>query len=44
LGLSIARQIVEEHRGSIAAGPAALGGALISIRLPLKAAEERAVA
>jgi len=42
LGLSIARQIVEEHNGSITAGRSPLGGALFTIRLPLR--KQRAVA
>jgi signal transduction histidine kinase len=43
LGLSIARQIMDEHDGSIGASTSPLGGALITIRLPLRVAE-RAVA
>jgi signal transduction histidine kinase len=43
LGLSIARQIIEEHAGSITAGVAALGGAVFTIRMPLRPAA-RAVA
>jgi signal transduction histidine kinase len=43
LGLSIARKIVGEHGGSIEAGRSELGGALFTIRLPLRQAE-RAVA
>jgi len=43
LGLSIARKIVQEHGGSIEAGRSELGGALFTIRLPLRQAE-RAVA
>ncbi len=42
LGLSIARQIVEEHNGTITAGRSHLGGALLTTRLPLR--KERAVA
>jgi signal transduction histidine kinase len=36
LGLSIARQIVEEHNGTITAGRSSLGGALFTVRLPLR--------
>jgi signal transduction histidine kinase len=36
LGLSIARQILEEHAGSIHADASALGGALLTVRLPLR--------
>ena len=43
LGLSIARQIMQEHGGTITAGTSALGGALLTIRLPLRATQ-RAVA
>lgn len=35
LGLAICKQIVESHRGKIAAAPAANGGLLIRIELPL---------
>jgi signal transduction histidine kinase len=42
LGLAIARQIVEEHGGTIAAGRSALGGAEFTIRLPLRRAERAA--
>jgi signal transduction histidine kinase len=42
LGLSIARRIVEEHGGSIEAGRSDLGGALFTIRLPLREAERAA--
>ncbi len=43
LGLSIARQIVEEHSGTITAGRSPLGGALFTLRLPLRN-PQRAVA
>jgi signal transduction histidine kinase len=43
LGLSIARNIVEQHGGTIEAGRSELGGALFTIRLPLRS-PERAVA
>jgi signal transduction histidine kinase len=36
LGLSIARQIVEEHAGSIQADASPLGGAMFTVRLPLR--------
>jgi signal transduction histidine kinase len=42
LGLAIARQIVEEHGGTIAAGRSSLGGAEFTIRLPLRRAERAA--
>jgi signal transduction histidine kinase len=42
LGLAIARQIVEEHGGTIAAGRSPLGGAEFTIRLPLRRAERAA--
>lgn len=42
LGLAIARQIVEEHGGTIAAGRSPLGGAEFTIRLPLRHAERAA--
>jgi len=38
LGLSIARQILEEHAGSITAGATVLGGAVFTIRMPLRPA------
>jgi len=37
LGLSIARWIVEQHRGRILAGESAGGGAAIYVDLPLRA-------
>jgi signal transduction histidine kinase len=43
LGLSIARQIIEEHGGTITAGVSQLGGALFTVRLPMRVAA-RAVA
>ena len=39
LGLAIAREIVEEHGGTIVAGSSTLGGAEFTIRLPLRRAE-----
>jgi signal transduction histidine kinase len=42
LGLAIARQIVEEHGGTIAAGRSSLGGAEFTIRIPLRRAERAA--
>jgi len=39
LGLAIARQIVEDHGGSISAGRSRLGGAEFTIRLPLRRVE-----
>lgn len=38
LGLAIAKQVVEQHRGTIVLGHSPLGGALFTIRLPLPAA------
>ena len=35
LGLTICKQIVEAHKGSISARPSALGGIIMEIRLPL---------
>jgi signal transduction histidine kinase len=43
LGLSIVRQIMEEHGGSVMVGSSTLGGAMFTVRLPLRAAQ-RAVA
>lgn len=37
LGLAIAKQVVEQHRGTIVLGRSPLGGALFTIRLPLHA-------
>ncbi|MFC4821710.1 ATP-binding protein [Dokdonella ginsengisoli] len=37
LGLAICRAIVEAHGGGIAAGPSALGGLRVEVRLPLAA-------
>lgn len=42
LGLAIARQIVEDHGGTITAGRSPLGGAEFTIRLPLRRAERAA--
>ena len=42
LGLAIARQIVEEHGGTIVAGRSPLGGAEFTVRLPLRRAERAA--
>jgi two-component system sensor histidine kinase BaeS len=39
LGLAICKQIVESHRGKITAAPAATGGLLIRIDLPLNDGE-----
>lgn len=38
LGLSIVREFVHLHRGTVTAGPAPEGGALFTVRLPLRAA------
>ncbi len=42
LGLAIARQILEEHGGTIQAGTSELGGASFTIRLPLRRVEHAA--
>ncbi len=41
LGLSIAKQIVEEHAGSIEVGAGPLGGAVFTVRLPLRRVGQR---
>jgi signal transduction histidine kinase len=38
LGLAVARSIIEEHGGTIAAGPGAAGGARFTITMPLQPA------
>jgi signal transduction histidine kinase len=41
LGLSIAAQVVTHHAGTIAAAPAAGGGTVLTVRLPLTRGESR---
>ena len=36
LGLPVAKKIVDSHRGHIGVGTAAAGGALFTVRLPLR--------
>jgi signal transduction histidine kinase len=42
LGLAIAREVVQQHGGSIAVGRSALGGALFTLSLPLRRAASSA--
>jgi signal transduction histidine kinase len=44
LGLSIVREFIELHGGSVSAGKAELGGARFTLRLPLRAPEGKIVA
>ncbi len=43
LGLAIVRQVVESHGGSVSAGSANGGGAVVSLRFPVLAAEREPV-
>jgi signal transduction histidine kinase len=44
LGLAIAKEVVEQHGGSIAVGRSALGGASFEVRLPLHATTQESPA
>lgn len=43
LGLSIVKEFVTQHHGTIEVGDSALGGALFTVRLPIRAPGERSV-